>query len=360
VSGSDDVPRLRLEHVFDALSDLVLTIDRSGHIRTCNEAAARALGVPVDHLTKKTLIEAGFTLVDPVGRAVPLDRINTLPLPPGEMSRAAPLGLALSNGTTFWVRAVITPLIGLDEVTIVATGVGDEARRQSPEIQTAFAELESFGYTVSHDLRSFIISIALQAELAQAALAELRPDDAADALARVARAAERMSDLTEGLIALGQAAKLELVRSTVDLAELAREELTALRRRDDAREVHDRVPAALPVRGDRRLLPMVMRNLIDNAWKFTDGRSPAEIEVGETAVDGERTFYVRDNGIGFDDRQVDLFAPFVRLAGDEFAGSGIGLATVQRVVTRHGGRVWARSQPDHGTTFFFTLGEPAD
>ena len=170
-----------------------------------------------------------------------------------------------------------------------------------------------------------------------------------------------MNELIEGLLQLAQVSHHTLRNEEVDLSSVAQEVIQRLREREPARSVRFVCPPSLTVRGDGRFLRIVMHNLLENAWKYTSRTVDAQIEFG-CESDGERTiFFVKDNGAGFDMQFAEhLFEPFQRLhSATEFAGAGIGLATVARVVQRHGGRIWARAAPEEGATFFFTLAHPA-
>jgi light-regulated signal transduction histidine kinase (bacteriophytochrome) len=176
---------------------------------------------------------------------------------------------------------------------------------------------------------------------------------------RIRRANERMGELIEALLALSQTSRAPLARENVDLSAMAREILSELQAGDAARAVEIVIGTGLQANGDPRLLRVVMENLIVNAWKFTGRRSQPRIEVGaEPADEGKLCYFVRDNGAGFDMAHATrLFDVFHRLHTDKaFPGTGVGLATVQRVVHRHGGRIWAQAAPDEGATFYFTLG----
>jgi light-regulated signal transduction histidine kinase (bacteriophytochrome) len=171
-----------------------------------------------------------------------------------------------------------------------------------------------------------------------------------------------MSELTDGLLALADIARAELQHQKVDLSELAAGILERLREHDPGREVDVQIEPTPPASGDRRLLADVMENLLGNAWKFTSRSQPAQIVFGaQTAPGGGLCYRVQDNGAGFDPAYMSkLFAPFQRLhTVAEFEGTGIGLAMVRKIITRHGGRIWAESQPGQGATFYFTVGEKA-
>jgi PAS domain S-box-containing protein len=226
------------------------------------------------------------------------------------------------------------------------------------ELAAVNRELEAFSYSVSHDLRAPLRSID---GFSQALLEEYtgRLDDTAmDYLRRIRAATERMGELIDDLLDLSRVTRREMRHDDVDLSALANTVVADLTRVAPDRSVEVHIAEGLRGRGDPVLLRLVMENLLGNAWKFTARERPGRIEVG-ARVDGDRlAYYVRDNGIGFDMAYSDkLFGAFQRLhAATEFPGTGIGLATVQRIILRHGGQVWAHSEVGRGATFFFTLG----
>lgn len=174
---------------------------------------------------------------------------------------------------------------------------------------------------------------------------------------RLVEASNRMAQLIDDLLKPSRATRAELRRQTVDLSELARTICEELRMRESGRDVDVVITSALVAHGDPTLLRSVLVNLLDSAWKFTSKRPRPRIEFGSQEIDGERTFYVRDNGAGFDMAYAaKLFQTFQRLhRADEFGGTGVGLATVGRIIRSHGGRVWAHGGVDEGATFSFTL-----
>jgi signal transduction histidine kinase len=228
--------------------------------------------------------------------------------------------------------------------------------RYAADLEAANRELEAFSYSVSHDLRAPLRAIH---GFSQAAL-----DDAGDRLGpgtsdhlrRVRAAADRMALLIDDLLELSRVARSELRAEPVDLSQLAHRVVTDLRQSQPARDLELRIAQDLRVMGDPRLLRLALQNLLDNAWKFTARRARATIELGVTNGQ-EPVFFVRDDGAGFDMAYADkLFGVFQRLhTPAEFPGTGVGLAIVQRIVQRHGGRIWADSAPDRGATFYFTL-----
>jgi PAS domain S-box-containing protein len=232
-------------------------------------------------------------------------------------------------------------------------------RRANAEADAANRELEAFSYSVAHDLRSPLRSIDGFSLALLEDNAEQLDVRGKGYLARVRAAAQRMAHLIDDLLSLSRVTRDELHRAEVDLSRVARAIAQRLHETDPGRDVEVVVADGLVVEGDAHLLAAVLENLLGNAWKFTSQRARARIEVGVTSKDGQLAYFVRDDGVGFDMSHAGkLFGAFQRLhAASEFPGSGIGLATVQRIVRRHDGEVWAESQVDGGATFYFTLNQ---
>jgi len=241
----------------------------------------------------------------------------------------------------------------------------DDLAAKSAQLTVANGELEAFAYTVSHDLRAPLRSIDSFSQ----ALAEDyggRLDEAGlDYIQRVRVAVARMDRLIEGILALSRITRATLRYERVDLSALARSAARSAAERYAGRVLEFNIQDGLTVMGDTTLLGIALDNLIDNACKYTARQPVAHIAFGArrgpAPQDGE-TFFVRDNGVGFDSRKADrLFQAFERLhPADEFEGTGIGLATVQRIVQRHEGRIWAEARPGRGATFYLTLARPGD
>src|SRR6266849_6822793 len=225
------------------------------------------------------------------------------------------------------------------------------------ELNSMIHELEAFSYTVAHDLRAPLARIDGFSQ----ALLELQNDRLDDEgrryLHRVRAGTQRICRLVDDLLMLSQVSRMEMRRERVDLSAMARSIVADLRQREPDREVEFIVHPSLSVLGDADLLNSALFNLFDNSWKFTGKHQAARIEFGEVEKDGELVFFVRDDGAGFDMASSDrLFQAFQRLhSSSEFAGSGVGLATVARIVKRHGGRLWAEGALERGATFYFSL-----
>jgi light-regulated signal transduction histidine kinase (bacteriophytochrome) len=228
---------------------------------------------------------------------------------------------------------------------------------RTSELQAANRELEAFSYSVSHDLHTPLRAID---GLSQALLEDYRAaldDQGCDWLGRVRAAAQRMGHLIDDLLQLSRVVRVELTRRTFDLGALAAEVASDLRTLQPTRQIDVCVGPLGTVDADPRLVRIVLENLLGNAWKFTSEREGARVEVGAAERDGLRTFYVRDNGVGFDPTLAHkLFQPFQRLHSEQaFEGTGVGLSVVERIIRRHRGRVWAESIAGRGATFYFTL-----
>jgi PAS domain S-box-containing protein len=243
---------------------------------------------------------------------------------------------------------------GLERRVVERTAALEAANQQ---LEALNHELEAFSYTVSHDLRGPLRTIegfgdALYEEYG----ARLDPE-AGRYLSRIRAGALRMSELIDDLLNLATVSRASLKMGEFDLGDVAQEVVDELRQRDATREVRVAISSGMHVHADRRLLRVVMENLIGNAWKYTSARPGASIELG--CLEGAAPIYfVRDNGAGFDmEFAHKLFVPFERLhSAEQFSGTGIGLATVKRIMDRHGARVWAESKVGEGSTFYFSLG----
>jgi signal transduction histidine kinase len=230
--------------------------------------------------------------------------------------------------------------------------------RHAVQLEAANKELEAFSYSVSHDLRAPLRSIDGFSKAILEDYGDRLDADGHDHLRRVCAAADRMGRLIDDMLNLSRVTRAELRHERLDLTELARAVIAELRSAQPDRNPAVVIADGMEADGDPRLLRILLDNLIGNAWKFTSKKPDARIEVGTLSRDGRPAFYVRDDGAGFDMAFAHkLFGAFQRLhAMEEFGGTGVGLATVQRIAHRHGGRVWAEGEVGRGATFYFTLG----
>ncbi len=271
------------------------------------------------------------------------------------------------DGSRFWADVVITAvrdergmLLGFAKVTRDLSErrrAEAEIRARTAQLEAANKELEAFSYSVSHDLRTPLRSIDGFSQVLQEDSAARLDEEGRGHLRRIRAATARMAQLIDDLLHLARVSRAELQSVPVDLAAVAQGIIAELRQREPGRAVEFVCADPALVRGDPALLRIVLENLLGNAWKFTASRRPARIEFGVAQQDGRPAYFVRDNGAGFDMTYADkLFGAFQRLhSAKEFEGTGIGLATVQRIIHRHGGRVWAESTVDKGATFYFTV-----
>lgn len=229
---------------------------------------------------------------------------------------------------------------------------------RTSELQAANRHLEAFSYSVSHDLRTPLQTIMSFSEIIGYSYGPALGEEGRSYLDGIRAGVTSMRDLIDGLLALGRVLKADLNRTRVDLTVLAEEVMKELRRLQPERQIELVIPKGLRAVGDATLLRAVLNNLLGNAWKFTSKQAQARIELGKkTGPGGKSVFFVRDNGAGFEMKQAhNLFRAFQRFhQQDDFPGTGVGLATVQRIVVRHGGEIWAESEPGRGATFFFSL-----
>jgi light-regulated signal transduction histidine kinase (bacteriophytochrome) len=229
--------------------------------------------------------------------------------------------------------------------------------RRAAELQAMNAELESFSFSVSHDLRAPLRAIDGFSQIILDRYEDRLDQRGQSFLVRMREASQRMAHLIENLLQLSRMSRSEMRIQIVDLSAMAREIMDELQQSVPEREVEIEIAPGIEARGDPTLLRAVLDNLLGNAWKFTAKKERTRIEFGATTQEGQPAYFVRDNGAGFDMANAErLFGAFQRLHSSyDFEGTGIGLATVQRIVRRHGGNIWAEAAVDQGATFTFTL-----
>ena len=234
-------------------------------------------------------------------------------------------------------------------------------RRRTTELESVNKELEAFSYSVSHDLRSPIASIDGFSQALDDLYREQLDESGREYLGWIREGVEQMKNLVAGLLQMSRITRSELSREKVNLSDTAHSIAQSLAQRNPSRAVDFQIEPDVIADGDARLLHAVLENLMSNAFKFTGRTENATIKFGVTSEAGRRTYFVRDNGAGFDSAQAaKMFTPFQRLhSSADFEGTGIGLATVKRIIERHGGAIWADGRVGQGATFSFTLGETA-
>jgi len=243
-----------------------------------------------------------------------------------------------------------------EELNSLNTQLEQRVIERTTQLQEANDELESFCYSVSHDLRAPLRHISGFANILSEDYGDRLDSEGGEYLKRICAVSCRMGRLIDDLLRISRISKAEMKFVDIDLSRAAEMAVAMFRDSEPERNVKVHIAKGLHSRGDATLLNMVVQNLIGNAWKYSARNQNAVIEMGKTIVAGKELFFVRDNGVGFDMAYHNkLFHVFERLHGEEFEGTGIGLATVQRIIDRHGGEIWAESAVDKGATFYFTL-----
>jgi two-component system, sensor histidine kinase and response regulator len=280
------------------------------------------------------------------------------------------LGLGYDLGAVDFVFAPVVPAILRAKVAVFVElyRAQQELRRYRTRLEmlvdertTALTsinrELEAFSYSVSHDLRAPLLAFDGLSKTMLDEYGDRLDERAKDNLKRMRGASQRMTSVFDGLQELFRLTGGEVHREQVDVTALADEIVLELEAANPTRDVKCEIAAGLAASGDRRLLRILLANLLNNAWKFSSNKPSPRVEVGKEIVDGETRIYVRDNGVGFDMIYAHrLFVAFQRLhSQSEFPGAGIGLATARRIVNRHGGRIWAEGAAGEGATFYFVI-----
>ena len=331
--------------------DGMLVIDREGVVVFANPAAERLLGLRAQALEGTRL---GFPLVP--GESSEIDVVAGPTRRTAEMRLVAidweskPASLASLRDVTERKRAE-------DQLRLLSAELELRVRERTAQLEAAIGELEAFSYSVSHDLRAPLRAIHGFTRTLEDQLGDDLPPPALHSLGRVKAAAQTMGTLIDELLKLSRLGRQPLVYTTVDLSALAHEIVAELRSADPQRDVDVAIQPGLRVTGNEQLLRIALVNLLDNAFKFTRHTTNARIEISGALEGDNLSVHLRDNGAGFDPKHADrLFSPFQRLHTEsEFAGTGIGLATVQRVIRRHAGSITASGALGGGASFSFTL-----
>lgn len=245
------------------------------------------------------------------------------------------------------------------DILRITAHLEEQLRQRGAEVAAANQELENFSYSVSHDLRAPLSTIDGFSRLLEGAVAKGNAERGTHYLQRIRLGVGNINELIAALLAVSRLLRAPLAPQAVDLGALAEAAFAALQEADPGRVADITVQPALPAHGDPAMLKQLVDHLADNAWKFSSKKERTDIVVGsQPGPDGETVYFFRDNGAGFDMAHAEkLFGIFQRMhVSSDFPGIGAGLSTVQRIVMRHGGRVWAEAAPERGATIYFTLG----
>ncbi|WP_243371941.1 PAS domain-containing sensor histidine kinase [Geotalea sp. SG265] len=357
-----------LQRLIDTIPSPIFYKDAKGVFLGCNEAFTRCSGIVKMDVIGKTaaqILPAELAaaqqcmeqqlLAEPGVQAIE----TTIPC-----ADSGPRQVILNNATFTDADGNVAGMVGIviDITQLMESEkqikkLNEELSAHAAELAAANKELEAFSYSVSHDLRTPLTRIFSAGQALEEDYLELLDENGRFFLQTITDGCQQMEELIEALLKLSQATKAEIKREEVDLSKLVMEVLTDLKLAEPGRQVVFQVPPQIMAGCDPELARVVLENLIGNAWKYTGKRTDACIEFGVMEEGERKTYFIRDNGAGFDMKKAgSLFKPFQRLHSRyEFPGTGIGLATVERIIKHHGGRIWGEGEPGKGATFYFTF-----
>lgn len=354
--------------ILENLAELVTYMDKDMRINWANRLVAEIhQKKPSDYIGEKCFRAwHGYTEPCPgcpVVECLDTGRrtLNTVEYPDGSCWRVTGTPVYDQNGEIIGALDTSLDITELKETEKELKRLNEEleqrVRERTAELEKTNRELTAFTYSVSHDLRAPLRSIGGFSEAVLEDYGEYLDDQGVDYLQRVCASARRMNNLIDDLLKLSRVTRQELHRDCINLTDMAEAYARQLQEKDPQRRFEFVIAEGLEAVGDAALLRIALENMLDNAWKFTATSDPGRIEVGCFKKENRTIYFIRDNGIGFDMAYAeDLFKPFRRLhPPDEYPGTGIGLSIVQRIIDRHGGRIWAERKPGEGASFYFTL-----
>lgn len=364
----DEVEKLLKKYtdLYDFAPVGYVTLDRKGAIRSINLTGAGLLGIERSRLIGRRFEHVVATPFRPEFAAF---LVKAFASPNKEVCEAE---LVKDGKSSFFVQVEAVADASGDECRVVLIDISErrqaeeEIKKLNADLSARTAELENtnqelaaFNYMASHDLGQPLNNIFTSSRAIELLCGDRLDEENREFLHIIQNSAMNMNKLIGTLLRFSQSEHAELFRKMVDLSDMARVVAAGLKLNEPGRQVEIKIEKGLVANGDPELLQVVLNNLFSNAWKYTGNLMHGTIEFGSTEIDGRQTYFIRDNGPGFDMQEAKgLFLPFNRMWGvDKFTGHGIGLATVEKIIRRHGGKVWALGEPGRGATFFFTLGE---
>ncbi len=364
--------RERLAAIVKSSDDAIMSTELGGIVTTWNSAAEKMfgytakemLGKPLSLLIPRDRNDEERKILDMILRGETLNHFETVRI--GKNRKPIDVSVTISPiinddgkiiGASKIARNISELKSAIKKIRQMNAELEQRVAERTAQLQAANDELESFSYSVSHDLRAPLRHINGFSGALLEDYGDQLDEIGQGYLSQVMEASKEMAQLIDDVLQLARVTRIEMIPEKVNLSELAGSIMKQLKKAHGDRSVTVVAQNGLSARGDKRLLRILLTNLLENAWKFTSKAKASEIGFECVEIDGEPVFFVRDNGAGFDMTFADkLFRAFQRLhTVDEFEGTGIGLATVLRIVNRHGGRVWAEGAVDKGATFYFTL-----
>jgi PAS domain S-box-containing protein len=354
--------------LLDQVADVILISDPSGTIIRASEKTFDLLGgdlvgKPLDQIFKQIYLASETDLTYQVNRnSVKFSEIRDKKIPSGSEVLAISVNklsrnLLLNYSQIIEGSSVLGYSVSLSDITD-RKKAEDDLKQYAAKLEIANKEMEAFSYSVSHDLRAPLRALDGFSQLVISDYKDKLDDTGKDYLDRIHKASQTMSELIDDMLKLSRITRTEIFRNKIDLSSIAQSIITELKATQPERQVEWIIPQNIIATGDQNLLTITLKNLLENAWKFTGKCPQSRVEFGVIQQKSEKVYFIKDNGVGFDTKMADkLFLPFQRLHSDkEYAGTGIGLAIVERIIRLHNGKVWADSEIGQGSTFYFTLG----